>query len=95
MPPLAAPRRRPRVVNVHEAKTQLSRLLLLVEEGEEVWIARAGQPVARLTAWLGEVTAVHPPGAMRQAIRIANNFDAPLALPGNAAGPHPANPQQR
>lgn len=35
-------------VNVHEAKTHLSRLLARVEEGEEVVIARNGKPVARL-----------------------------------------------
>jgi prevent-host-death family protein len=35
-------------VNVHEAKTQLSRLLELVEQGETVIIARHGQPVAEL-----------------------------------------------
>jgi prevent-host-death family protein len=35
-------------VNVHEAKSQLSRLLELVEEGETVVIARHGQPVAEL-----------------------------------------------
>ena len=38
------------VVNVHEAKTQLSRLLARVEAGEEVVIARRGKPVARLVA---------------------------------------------
>ena len=38
------------VVNVHEAKTQLSRLLARVESGEEVVIARRGEPVARLVA---------------------------------------------
>jgi prevent-host-death family protein len=37
-------------VNVHEAKSQLSRLLQLVEEGEKVVIARNGQPVAELVA---------------------------------------------
>ncbi len=37
-------------VNVHQAKTQLSRLLVRVESGEEVTIARRGQPVARLVA---------------------------------------------
>jgi prevent-host-death family protein len=37
-----------KMVNVHEAKTQLSRLLLRVEAGEEVIIARGGKPVARL-----------------------------------------------
>ena len=36
------------VVNVHEAKTQLSRLLARVEAGEDVVIARRGEPVARL-----------------------------------------------
>lgn len=35
-------------VNVHQAKSQLSRLLELVEEGETVVIARHGQPVAEL-----------------------------------------------
>ena len=36
------------VVNVHQAKTQLSRLLAQVEAGEEVVIARRGKPVAQL-----------------------------------------------
>lgn len=39
-----------KTVNVHEAKTHLSRLLAEVEAGEEIVIARAGKPVARLTA---------------------------------------------
>jgi prevent-host-death family protein len=37
-------------VNTHEAKTQLSRLLALVEKGEEVVIARNGKPIAKLVA---------------------------------------------
>lgn len=36
-------------VNVHEAKTHLSRLLAQVEAGQEVVIARGGRPVARLS----------------------------------------------
>jgi len=40
-----------RKVNVHEAKTQLSALLEAVEAGESVVIARAGEPVAILTAF--------------------------------------------
>lgn len=67
----------PRLVNVHEAKTQLSRLLLQVEQGEEIWIARAGKPVARLSAWVPTPSAARDPGAMRDAIAIAANFDAP------------------
>ena len=38
------------VVNVHEAKTQLSRLLEQVAQGKSVIIAKAGRPVARLVA---------------------------------------------
>jgi prevent-host-death family protein len=36
-------------VNIYEAKTQLSKLVLEVAEGEDIIIARAGKPVARLT----------------------------------------------
>lgn len=59
-PAISRPRRRPaatsRVVNVHAAKTQLSRLLARVEGGERITIARAGVPVAIL---------VPPPAAER------------------------------
>jgi prevent-host-death family protein len=41
-------------VNVHEAKTQLSRLLQEVEEGEEIVIARNGEPVAKLVPHVEE-----------------------------------------
>ena len=40
-----------RMVNVHEAKTELSRLLAAVEAGDEVVIARRGKPVARLVKY--------------------------------------------
>ncbi|MCY3970190.1 MAG: type II toxin-antitoxin system prevent-host-death family antitoxin [Acidobacteria bacterium] len=64
------------VVNVHQAKTQLSRLLAQVERGEEVVIARNGEPVARLVS-------CHPPakrqfGALRGRIRIDDRFFEPL-----------------
>ena len=38
----------PLIVNVHDAKTHLSRLLERVARGEEIVIARAGKPIARL-----------------------------------------------
>lgn len=38
------------VVNIHEAKTHLSRLLERVQSGEEITIAKAGRPIAKLTA---------------------------------------------
>ena len=65
-------------VNVHEAKTQLSRLLLDAEAGETVVIARAGKPSAQLVPINGQRKGLKPPGAMRDQIRISEDFDAPL-----------------
>lgn len=65
-------------VNVHEAKTRLSRLLERVQAGEEVIIARAGHPVARLVAFGTPRKAIAPPGGMVGEIRIGDDFDAPL-----------------
>ncbi|MEN9637048.1 MAG: hypothetical protein RL077_5452 [Verrucomicrobiota bacterium] len=53
------PEKLPSIVNVHEAKTQLSRLLARVAAGEEITIARAGQPFARLVP-LAAVTTANP-----------------------------------
>ena len=64
-------------VNIHEAKTHLSRLLQRVAEGEEVTIARAGVPVARLVA-VEQKKNVRPLGFARGEIWIADDFDAPL-----------------
>jgi prevent-host-death family protein len=64
-------------VNIHEAKTHLSRLLQRVAEGEEVTIARAGVPVARLVA-VEKKNNVRPLGFARGEIWIADDFDAPL-----------------
>jgi prevent-host-death family protein len=51
-------------VNIHEAKTHLSRLLERVAAGEEIVIARAGAPIARLVPWL-PIEAARKPGALR------------------------------
>ena len=64
-------------VNVHEAKTHLSRLLKRVAAGEEITISRAGVPVAKLIA-LAPVGGARPLGAMEGQIYIAEDFDAPL-----------------
>lgn len=64
-------------VNVHEAKTHLSRLLADVASGEEVVIAKAGKPVARLVA----IETKKKPrqfGALKGKIWISPDFDAPL-----------------
>lgn len=63
-----------RTVNVHEAKSQLSRHLLAVEHGEDVVIARAGRPVARLVP-ASAPTHGRAPGAWRGRIRVADDFD--------------------
>ena len=65
----------PMTVNVHEAKTQLSGLLKRVSAGEEVIIARAGKPVARLVPAQSEE---FPLDFQRGRIKIAEDFDAPL-----------------
>ncbi len=64
-------------VNIHEAKTHLSRLLEQVRLGEEVIIAKAGKPVARLVAF-SEKPKRRVPGSARGQIWIAEDFDAPL-----------------
>ena len=64
-------------VNIHEAKTHLSRLLQKVAEGEEVTIARAGVPVARLVP-VEVKKNVRPLGFARGEIWVADDFDAPL-----------------
>ncbi len=61
-------------VNVHEAKTHLSKLLARVEAGERIVIARAGRPIAVLSP-VDEPTP-RKPGNERIVIR--DNFDAPL-----------------
>lgn len=64
-------------VNIHQAKTQLSRLVERVAGGEEIVIAKAGKPIARLVPYVAK-GAARRPGAMRGKIRIKKNFDAPL-----------------
>jgi prevent-host-death family protein len=64
-------------VNIHQAKTQLSRLIELVAGGEEIIIAKSGKPIARLVPYVVK-GAVRRPGTMRGKIRIKKNFDALL-----------------
>lgn len=65
-------------VNIHQAKTHLSRLLQKVEAGEEVIIARAGKPVARLVPLQGATPRKRVLGGDEGLVRIAPDFDAPL-----------------
>ena len=66
-----------KTVNVHEAKTHLSRLLSRVERGDEIVIARAGRPIARLLPFEPK-KAARVLGGARGAVWIADDFDAPL-----------------
>lgn len=63
-------------VNVHEAKTHLSRLLSRVAGGEEIVIARAGKPVARLVPV--EPKAERIIGQDDGLFEVPDDFDAPL-----------------
>ena len=63
-------------VNIHAAKTHFSKLIARVQNGEEILIARAGKPVARLVP-------VHwpkrrMPGTARHSLTIREDFDDPL-----------------
>jgi len=73
-------------VNVYDAKTQLSRLLDQVAAGEDVVIARAGRPVARLVPY-ARPTSPRRPGAWRGRVEIAADFDVlPAELEAAFAG---------
>lgn len=64
-----------RTVNIHEAKTHLSRLIEQVEAGDEVVIARAGRPVARLVG-LRVRSKPRLPGLWKGQVHMAPDFDA-------------------
>jgi len=69
------------MVNVHEAKTHLSRLLERAAGGEEIVIAKAGKPVAKLVAY-HEDQGPRSPGGWKDRVWIARDFDD---LPAGAA----------
>jgi len=67
-----------RTVNVHEAKTHFSKLLARVAKGEEVVIAKAGRPVARLVPVTASRRMDELLGIDKGRIWIARDFTAPL-----------------
>jgi prevent-host-death family protein len=66
------------VVNIHEAKTQLSKLLEQVQGGGDVVIAKAGSPIVRLVPYAPPKRKIAPPSAMEGEIWIADDFDEPI-----------------
>jgi len=61
------------IVNVHDAKTHFSRLLSRVESGEEIVIAKAGKPVARMVPLSGK-SEKRVPGTAKGRIAIGKDF---------------------
>jgi prevent-host-death family protein len=66
-----------RTVNIHAAKTQLSRLVEDVAKGEEIIIAKAGKPVARLVP-LADARPKRRLGGLAGKLRVSDDFDDPL-----------------
>ena len=64
-------------VNVHEAKTNLSKLLVRVASGEEIIISKSGKPVAKLVSISNKVKR-RVPGSAKGKILIEKDFDSPL-----------------
>ncbi|HMO48320.1 MAG TPA: type II toxin-antitoxin system prevent-host-death family antitoxin [Rubrivivax sp.] len=69
-------------VNIYEAKTRLSALLERVQAGEEIVIARAGKPIARLTPIRqapGSRSGVRFGGLKASRLKLAPDFHAPMS----------------
>lgn len=64
------------IVNVHRAKTELSRLLARAEAGDEIVIARRGKPIARLVPL--KPRGRRQPGTLRGKITVPDSFFDPL-----------------
>ncbi len=66
-----------RTINIHEAKTHLSRLVEEASEGEEIVIAKAGKPVARLVP-VEKTSKRRKLGILAGKFAVPSDFDAPL-----------------
>ena len=81
-PPFAAA---PRQINIHQAKTHLSRLVEDAALGQEIIIAKAGRPVARLMPLAQPAPHERMPGRLKGKLEIGDDFDDPL--PPDIAAP--------
>jgi len=61
-------------MNIHQAKTHLSRLLVEVQSGREVVITKAGRPIAKLVPYTGHAER-RTPGGWQGLVRISPDFD--------------------
>lgn len=62
------------ITNIRDAKTHFSKLVQRVEAGEEITIARAGRPIARLVKYVEWSKPVRKPGTMKGKIKILPGF---------------------
>ncbi|MFI7077536.1 type II toxin-antitoxin system Phd/YefM family antitoxin [Micromonospora sp. NPDC049903] len=62
--------------NIHEAKTNLSRIIERVEHGEEIVISRAGQPVAKVIPLVRRVNRTAR-GSLRGRVVLSDDWDSP------------------
>ena len=65
------------IFNIHDAKTNFSKLIDAVGQGEEIVIAKAGKPAARLVP-IQSALRKRKPGALKGKMHVAEDFDAPL-----------------
>jgi prevent-host-death family protein len=63
-----------KIVNIHEAKTQLSKLLQDVAEGKEIVIGKYGEPIARLVPFEPEAPK-YKLGLLKGTLRVSGDFD--------------------
>jgi len=61
-------------VNMHEAKTNLSKLIMLLEKGEDIVIAKAGNPVAKLVAYTANQKRI--PNKLKHKIKFNEDFNS-------------------
>jgi prevent-host-death family protein len=67
------------IFTIHQAKTNLSRLIEKASEGEEVIIARGSKPVARVVP-VGEVKGKRQPGSLKGKLRVGPEFFEALPI---------------
>ena len=66
-------------INIHQAKTHLSKLVEEAAQGEEIIIAKAGKPMAKLVALEQTVQQPRKPGNLKGQIWMSDDFDAPMS----------------
>jgi prevent-host-death family protein len=65
------------VINIHQAKTQLSQLLVRVQKGEKIVIANGGKPVAFLSPYHKSQSSERIPGRLRGQFTVPDDFNEP------------------